>query len=86
VNIRKPRVTFPPPDDGWDVGFTSSEAVQGWEELCRLALANAHPCLEALMTRVFGLSAHISRLLRSAVQRGFAGSDGHAVGDDLTGF
>lgn len=30
-------------------------------------------------------SAYISRLLRSAVQGGFAGSDGHAVGDDLTG-
>jgi len=45
---RGDRVTTPPPADEWDVRFGSSEAVNGWEALCRLALANTHRCLEAV--------------------------------------
>lgn len=45
---RGDRVTVPPPADEWDVRFASSEAVNGWEELCRLALANTRRCLEVL--------------------------------------
>jgi hypothetical protein len=41
-------VTVPPPDDEWDVRFGTSNAVRGWEELCRLALANTRRCLETL--------------------------------------
>lgn len=37
-----------PPLSGWNVVFGTGEAATGWEELCRLALANAHRCLEAL--------------------------------------
>ncbi len=36
---RGDRVTVPPPDDEWDVRFGTSDAVKGWEELCRHALA-----------------------------------------------
>jgi hypothetical protein len=45
---RGDRVTVPPPDNEWDVRFGTSEAVRGWEELCRLALANTRRCLETL--------------------------------------
>ncbi|MFR9723450.1 hypothetical protein ACL02R_08770 [Streptomyces sp. MS19] len=37
-----------PPLTGWHVVFGTTEAVTGWEELCRLALPNAHRCLDAL--------------------------------------
>ncbi len=47
---RGDRVTVPPPDDEWDVLFGTSEAVKGWQELCRLALANTRRCLRALRT------------------------------------
>jgi hypothetical protein len=47
---RGDRVTVPPPADQWDVRFASSDAVVGWEELCRHALANSRRCLEALQT------------------------------------
>ncbi|MFD9517355.1 hypothetical protein [Streptomyces sp. NPDC059979] len=30
--------------------FGTTEAVTGWEELCRVALSSAHRCLEALRT------------------------------------
>lgn len=45
---RGDRVTVPPPDGEWDVRFGTSEAVRGWEELCRLALSNTRRCLEIL--------------------------------------
>ncbi|WP_367043116.1 hypothetical protein [Streptomyces sp. Je 1-332] len=45
---RGDRVTVPPPEDEWDVRFGTSEAARGWEELCRLALANARRCLSVL--------------------------------------
>ena len=45
---RGDRVTVPPPDGEWDVRFGTSDAVRGWEELCRLAVANTRRCLEAL--------------------------------------
>jgi hypothetical protein len=45
---RGDRVTVPPPKGQWDFRFGTSEAVVGWEELCRLALANTVRCLEAL--------------------------------------
>src|SRR3954454_5538915 len=45
---RGDRVTVPPPDGEWDVRFARNEAVKGWDELCRLALANTRRCLEAL--------------------------------------
>ncbi|MFG2867868.1 hypothetical protein [Streptomyces sp. NPDC048338] len=39
-----------PPLSGWNVVFGTTEAVTGWEELCRAALPSAHRCLEALRT------------------------------------
>ncbi|GAB2878795.1 hypothetical protein [Streptomyces mayteni] len=45
---RGDRVTVPPPHDEWDVRFGTGEAVKGWEELCRHALANARRCLDVL--------------------------------------
>lgn len=45
---RGDRVTVPPPDGQWDVRFGTSDAVRGWEELCRLALANTQRCFEML--------------------------------------
>jgi hypothetical protein len=47
---RGDRVTVPPPEDQWDVRLGTGEAVVGWEELCRHALANTRRCLEALRT------------------------------------
>lgn len=47
---RGDRVTVPPPEGEWDVRFGTSEAVRGWEELCRLALSNTRRCLENLRT------------------------------------
>ena len=47
---RDDRVTVPPPDGQWDVRFGTSDAVVGWEELCRHALANTRRCLETLRT------------------------------------
>jgi len=47
---RGDRVTVPPPEDQWDVRFGTGEAVVGWEELCRHALANTRRCLETLRT------------------------------------
>lgn len=41
-------MTVPPPDDEWDVRFGTSEAVRGWEELCRHALSNTRRCFESL--------------------------------------
>lgn len=40
-----------PPLDGWNVVYGTTEAVRGWEELCRAALGNIHRCLEALRTK-----------------------------------
>lgn len=37
-----------PPLNGWNVVFGTTEAVTGWEELCRVALPSAHRCLDAL--------------------------------------
>lgn len=45
---RGDRVTVPPTDDEWDVRFGTAEAVRGWEELCRHALANTRRCFETL--------------------------------------
>ncbi|MEV3919548.1 hypothetical protein [Actinomadura coerulea] len=45
---RGDRVTVPPPADEWDLRFGTSEAARGWEELCRLALANTRRCFEML--------------------------------------
>ncbi len=47
---RGDRVTVPPLGDQWDVRFGTGEAVVGWEELCRHALANTRRCLETLRT------------------------------------
>ncbi|TDE47527.1 hypothetical protein E1295_22520 [Nonomuraea mesophila] len=47
---RGDRVTVPPPVDEWDVRFGTSEAVRGWEELCRHALVNTRRCFETLRT------------------------------------
>lgn len=55
---RGDRVTVPPRGDEWDVRFGSSEAVRGWEELCRLALANTRRCLEALRSAPRSRSNH----------------------------
>ena len=35
---RGDRVTVPPPQDQWNVRFGTSDAADGWEELCRHAL------------------------------------------------
>ncbi|MFG2248535.1 hypothetical protein [Spirillospora sp. NPDC048823] len=45
---RGDRVTVPPPDGEWDVRFGTGDAARGWEELCRLALANTRRCLDLL--------------------------------------
>ncbi|NRQ40753.1 hypothetical protein HII36_54450 [Nonomuraea sp. NN258] len=45
---RGDRVTVPPAAGEWDVRFGTSEAVRGWEELCRHALANTRRCFETL--------------------------------------
>jgi hypothetical protein len=45
---RGDRVTVPPPRDQWDVRFGTSDAVDGWDELCRYALSNTRRCLEIL--------------------------------------
>ncbi|WP_443057630.1 hypothetical protein [Streptomyces sp. IBSBF 2806] len=37
-----------PPLSGWNVIHGTTQAATGWEELCRVALPNAHCCLEAL--------------------------------------
>lgn len=47
---RGDRVTVPTPGHEWDVRFGTGDAVNGWEELCRLALANTRRCLEILRT------------------------------------
>ena len=47
---RGDRVTVPPPPGQWEVRFGTKEAVTGWEELCRHALANTRRCLEILQT------------------------------------
>jgi hypothetical protein len=39
-----------PPVEGWNVVHGTNEAAIGWEELCRVALANTHRCLEQLRT------------------------------------
>lgn len=39
-----------PPLSGWNVVFGTTEAVTGWEQLCRAVLPNAHRCLDALRT------------------------------------
>jgi hypothetical protein len=36
---RGDRVTVPPPQEQWDVRFGTGDAADGWEELCRHALA-----------------------------------------------
>jgi hypothetical protein len=48
---RGDRVTVPAPDDLWEIRFASTDAVRGWEELCRLALANTRRCFEDLRTQ-----------------------------------
>jgi hypothetical protein len=45
---RGDRVTVPPRPEHWDVRFGTSDAVTGWEELCRHALSNTTRCLEML--------------------------------------
>jgi hypothetical protein len=45
---RGDRVTVTPPQDQWDVRFGTSDAADGWEELCRHALSNTRRCLETL--------------------------------------
>jgi hypothetical protein len=45
---RGDRVTVPPPQEQWDVRFGTSDAADGWEELCRHALPNTRRCLETL--------------------------------------
>jgi hypothetical protein len=45
---RGDRVTVPPPQDQRDARFATSDAVTGWEELRRNALASTRRCLEVL--------------------------------------
>lgn len=45
---RGDRVTVPPPRGQCDVRFGTSDAAEGWEELCRHALPNTRRCLETL--------------------------------------
>ncbi|WP_166027774.1 hypothetical protein [Streptomyces chilikensis] len=47
---RGDRVTVPAPENQWEIRFGTTDAVRGWEELCRLALANTRRCFEALRT------------------------------------
>jgi hypothetical protein len=55
---RGDRVTVPPPDDQWDVRFGTGDAVKGWEELCRHALANTRRCFEVLRSDPRSCSSH----------------------------
>jgi len=48
---RGDRATVPPPDGQWDVRFATGDAADGWEELCRHALANTRRCLEVLQAQ-----------------------------------
>lgn len=43
------RVSVPPLSE-WNVIHGTTEAATGWAEPCRVALPNAHRCLEALRT------------------------------------
>ena len=45
---RGDRVTIPAPDGLRKVRFATTDAVRGWGELCRLALANTRRCFEDL--------------------------------------
>ncbi|KAF4410968.1 hypothetical protein [Streptomyces lycii] len=55
---RGDRVTVPPSDPEWDVRFGTTDAVRGWEELCRLALPNTRRCLEALRSAPCSRAQH----------------------------
>jgi hypothetical protein len=55
---RGDRASVPPPDDEWDVRFGTGEAARGWEELCRLALANTRRCLDMLRSDPRSRSNH----------------------------
>lgn len=47
---RKDRVAPPPVGDEWDVKYLTTEAVRGWEELCRLAPGPTKECWNVLRT------------------------------------
>src|SRR5690606_6982656 len=45
---RKDCVAPPPTVQQWDVRYLTSEAVQGWEDLCRFAPGPTYECWESL--------------------------------------
>lgn len=45
---RKDRVAPPPTDRQWDIRYLTSEAVEGWEDLCRPAPGPTNACWEVL--------------------------------------
>lgn len=45
---RRERVAPPPATGGWDLRYATSDAVGGWEELCRLAPTSARSAWERL--------------------------------------
>ena len=45
---RKDRVAPPPPKDGWDFRYATSDAVKGWEQICSAATANARVAWEKI--------------------------------------
>lgn len=47
---RKDRVAPPPAGDEWDVKYLTTEAVRGWEELCRLSPGPTKECWNVLRT------------------------------------
>jgi len=55
---RGDRVSVPAPDSEWELRFATSDAVVGWEELCRAALANVRRCFEILRVNPRGGAGH----------------------------
>jgi len=50
LSKRRERVAPPPAKGGWDFRFATSDAVKGWEKVCRAAPANARVAWELLTT------------------------------------
>lgn len=47
---RRERVAPPPPPDGWDFRFGTSDAAKGWDKVCSAAPGNSRVAWEKLAT------------------------------------
>lgn len=45
---RKERIAPPPKAGGWDFRYANNDAVKGWDEICRVAAANARVAWDAI--------------------------------------